>query len=84
MKKSQIPPVPVAYPGLVGGIGDLLETSRHTAARTVNSLMTATYWEIGRRIVEFEQGGKKRAGYGDELLQKLAFDLTAHFGKGLS
>jgi hypothetical protein len=42
MKKSPLPPVPVAYPGLVGGIGELLETSRHTAARTVNSLMTAT------------------------------------------
>jgi predicted nuclease of restriction endonuclease-like (RecB) superfamily len=84
MKKSPLSSVPVAYPGLVGGIGELLETSRHTAARTVNSLMTATYWEIGRRIIEFEQGGKKRAGYGKELLKRLANDLTARFGKGLS
>ena len=84
MKKSPLPPASVAYPGLVGGIGELLETSRHTAARTVNSLMTATYWEIGRRIIEFEQGGKKRAGYGEELLKRLATDLTARFGKGLS
>ena len=72
------------YPGLIGGIGALLETSRHTAARAVNSLMTATYWEVGRRIVEFEQGGKKRASYGEELLKRLAVDLTARFGRGFS
>ncbi|MDB6136808.1 MAG: hypothetical protein JWM59_5051 [Verrucomicrobiales bacterium] len=73
-----------AYPGLVGGIGDLIQSSRHAAARTVNSLMTATYWEVGRRIVEFEQGGDKRASYGDELLTRLAGDLTARFGRGFS
>ncbi len=84
MKKSPLSPVLAAYPGLIGGIGALLETSRHTAARTVNSLMTATYWEVGRRIVEFEQGGKKRAGYGEELLKRLATDLTARFGQGFS
>ncbi|MBL9189182.1 MAG: DUF1016 family protein [Opitutaceae bacterium] len=78
------PVVPITYPRLVGGIGSLLETSRHTAARAVNSLMTATYWEIGRRIVEFEQGGKKRADYGEELLKRLAADLTARFGRGFS
>ncbi len=73
-----------AYPGLIGGIGTLLETARHASARAVNSLMTATYWEVGRRIVEFEQGGKKRAGYGEELLKRLAVDLTARFGRGFS
>ncbi|MCX6954779.1 MAG: PDDEXK nuclease domain-containing protein [Verrucomicrobia bacterium] len=76
--------VPAAYTGLIGGIGKLLESSRGTTARAVNSLMTATYWEVGRRIVEFEQGGKERAGYGEELLKRLAEDLTAHFGKGFS
>ena len=52
------------YGGLIGGIAELLEAARRNAARTVNALMTATYWEIGRRIVEFEQQGKDRAGYG--------------------
>jgi len=42
-------------------IVSLLESARRTAARNVNSLMTASYWEIGRRIVEFEQGGQERA-----------------------
>ena len=46
--------------------------------------MTATYWEVGRRIVEFEQRGKKRAEYGDELLKRLAVDLTARMGRGFS
>jgi predicted nuclease of restriction endonuclease-like (RecB) superfamily len=44
--------------------------------------MTATYWEMGRRIVEHEQGGAKRAAYGKELIQRLARDLTARFGRG--
>jgi predicted nuclease of restriction endonuclease-like (RecB) superfamily len=72
------------YGGLIGDIAELLEASRRIAARTVNALMTATYWEIGRRIVEFEQRGKKRAEYGEELLQRLAQDLTARFGRGFS
>lgn len=46
--------------------------------------MTATYWEIGRRIVEFEQGGRSRAEYGDELLKRLAADLTAKAGRGFA
>ena len=74
----------VEYGGLIGGIGELLEAARRNAARAVNALMTATYWEIGRRTVEFEQRGKKRAEYGEELLQRLAQDLTARFGRGFS
>jgi predicted nuclease of restriction endonuclease-like (RecB) superfamily len=46
--------------------------------------MTATYWEIGRRIVEFEQGGEKRAEYGEGLMARLADDLTTRFGRGFS
>jgi predicted nuclease of restriction endonuclease-like (RecB) superfamily len=72
------------YRGLIGGIAELLEASRRTTARTINALMTATYWEIGRRIVEFEQGGRARAEYGEELLQRLAKDLSARFGRGFS
>src|SRR6266513_4352566 len=70
------------YGGLIGGIAELLETSRRTAARAVNALMTATYWEIGRRIVEFEQQGEERAGYGEQLLAQLSADLTSKFERG--
>jgi predicted nuclease of restriction endonuclease-like (RecB) superfamily len=62
----------------------LLESARHAAARSVNALMTASYWEIGRRIVEFEQGGQSRAEYGEALLLRLATDLSARFGRGFS
>jgi predicted nuclease of restriction endonuclease-like (RecB) superfamily len=85
-KKSQglVPSGPGEYGGLVTGIADLLEQARRGAARAVNSILTATYWEIGRRIVEFEQGGEARAEYGEELLKRLAEDLTARFGRGFS
>ncbi len=46
--------------------------------------MTATYWEMGRRIVEYEQGGQERADYGEELLKKLSCDLMKRFGRGFS
>lgn len=70
------------YVGLVSSVGELLEQARRTSARTVNAILTATYWEIGRRIVEFEQEGKRKAGYGEGLLEQLSIDLRAKFGKG--
>jgi predicted nuclease of restriction endonuclease-like (RecB) superfamily len=72
------------YSSLLGGVSELLESARRASARAVNALMTATYWEVGRRIVEFEQGGEKRAEYGEEVLKRLADDLTARFGRGFS
>jgi hypothetical protein len=83
-KKTISKPPSEEYGGLIGGIAELLEAARRTAARTVNALMTATYWEIGRRIVEFEQQGAARAGYGEQILSKLSHDLTARFGRGFS
>lgn len=70
------------YETLHSGIVELLESARRLAARSVNALMTATYWEIGRRIIEAEQGGKERAEYGEKLIVRLAKDLTARFGRG--
>ena len=52
-----IPATPQDYSGLHGAIVALLEAGRREAARSINARMTAVYWEIGRRIVEFEQGG---------------------------
>lgn len=80
--KKPAPPATVIYAGLIGGIGVLLEAARRASARSVNAFMTATYWEIGRRIVEFEQGGAKRAGYGEVVVERLARDLTSRFGRG--
>ena len=72
------------YSALVKDLNGLLESARRAAARTVNAVMTATYWEIGRRIVEFEQGGEKQAEYGAEPLETLAANLTRRFGRGFS
>lgn len=83
-KKAAPPAATVEYTGLLSGVSELLEAARRASARTVNAFMTATYWEIGRRIVEVEQGGEKRAEYGEELLQRLAQDLSAKFGRGFS
>ncbi|WP_027820674.1 PDDEXK nuclease domain-containing protein [Paraburkholderia bannensis] len=63
-------------------IASVVESARSTAARSVNALMTATYWEIGRRIVEFEQGGEVRAAYGEALIRRLGTDLSGRFGRG--
>ncbi len=81
-EKNQL--VSESYEGLLHGVLYLLEAARKTSARSVNAIMTAAYWEIGRRIVEHEQAGRKRANYGEALMEKLAADLTARFGRGFS
>ena len=73
-----------AYGDLVGGIADMLEPARRASARAVNAFMTATYWEIGRRIVEHEQRGKERADYGDALIERLSIDPSARFTRGFA
>lgn len=88
-KSKPSAPVPaeiggVAYDAALAGISDLLARARRAAARSVNSLLAATYWEVGRRIVEFEQRGKARAEYGERLWERLAEDLTARHGRGFS
>src|SRR5579862_2477399 len=80
-KKATLVP---GYDAILSDIAGLLESARRGAARTVNTIMTATYWQIGRRIVEYEQRGKHRAAYGAALLHTLSVDLTAHFGRGFS
>lgn len=74
----------LAYTNALTEILGLMQQARHAAARSVNSIMTATYWEIGRRIVEYEQGGAQRAGYGEYLMKRLAADLTSQLGRGFS
>ena len=46
--------------------------------------MTASYWEIGRRIVEAELKGKRRAGYGEQLIVRLPSDFSQQFGRGFT
>ena len=57
------------YDSILSGVVELLKQSRRLTARSINAIMTATYWEIGRRIVEIEQKGEERAEYGEKLLE---------------
>ena len=72
------------YQGVFGDVSNIIDAARESAARSVNAAMTAAYWLIGRRIVEFEQSGAERAEYGAALLERLAADLTGRFGRGFS
>ena len=72
------------YFNLIDNIGSLLEQARKDVYYAVNKILVKTYWEIGRKIVEFEQSGKERAEYGGGLLDSLSKDLTASYGRGFS
>ena len=65
-------------------IHDLLHKARQNIISNVNSTMTKTYFLIGKRIVEEEQDGNKRAEYGKNLIKMLSEKLTKEFGKGFS
>lgn len=62
----------------------LLQSARNKVVSTINQTMVLTYFEIGRKIVEEEQGGKKRADYGKKVIKELSKVLTKEFGKGFS
>ncbi len=70
------------YGSILGDISGVIDAARKSAARSVNSVMTAAYWLVGRRIVESEQKGEKRAAYGEDLLERLSSDLGKRYGRG--
>jgi len=80
-RRAAAPP-PVKYGVFRDDVALLIEQARQRATRAVNSVMTATYWLVGRRIVEFEQEGRRRAAYGAAVVERLAHDLTTRFGRG--
>ncbi|MBO4119576.1 DUF1016 family protein [Cupriavidus gilardii] len=79
---SPLPPSRPDYEAVCTDVVRLVQAAREGAARSVNAWMTATYWLIGRRIVESEQGGKRRAAYGAGLLKRLSEELSRRFGRG--
>jgi predicted nuclease of restriction endonuclease-like (RecB) superfamily len=83
-KKKKLLDTRSGYKHLSSSIRLLIEKARRQTARSINAILTATYWEIGRRIVEYEQAGKTRAEYGSALLDRLSKDLTSRYGKGFS
>ena len=63
---------------------DLIQQARRSIEKSINTAMVVTYYEIGRRIIEQEQQGEKRAQYGKRILQGLSDYLTENLGKGFS
>ena len=72
------------YQSVFGDASRIVDAAKRSAARSVNAVMTAAYWLIGRYIVEFEQSGEERAEYGVALIERLSIDLTKRFGRGFS
>jgi predicted nuclease of restriction endonuclease-like (RecB) superfamily len=86
-KKPTKPIVAVPAKELAGvyeRIREILESARSHVARTVNTTQVVANWLIGREIVEDEQHGRKRAGYGDALLAEISRKLSKDFCKGWS
>lgn len=71
-------------PDFIQEIKQIVTHARQTAYAAINSAMVEAYWQLGKRIVEEEQQGKERAGYGKQLVKMLSEELTAEFGKGFS
>jgi len=69
---------------LYSRVRQILEATRNGLARTVNTTQVIANWLVGREIVEEEQKGKRRAGYGERVLADLAERLLADFGAGYS
>ena len=80
--KTTRPPKADDYDRLLGDISQVFTAARSASVRTVNAIMTAAYWVTGLRVVEYEQGGARRAEYGVQLLQRLTVDLTSRHGRG--
>lgn len=74
----------LTLPKLYNDICGIIERGRQQAYAAVNRSMIDTYWNIGKRIVEEEQQGKERAGYGEEIISNLSRQLTHRYGKGFS
>jgi predicted nuclease of restriction endonuclease-like (RecB) superfamily len=73
-----------AYRELVARISQTFDQGRAQALGAINRQLIDTYWQVGRHIVEFEQGGEVRAEYGTALLDTLSHDLRLRHGKGFS
>ncbi len=72
------------FQSIINDSAGLIDEARRCAVRSVNAIMTAAYWQVGRFVVEFEQAGEKRAEYRTALIERLATVLTDRFGRGFS
>ncbi|MEM8528458.1 MAG: DUF1016 N-terminal domain-containing protein [Bacteroidota bacterium] len=75
---------PASPSNLLQKIRSLIQEARQRVVQQINYTMVYTYYEIGRQIVEEEQGGKERAAYAKEVLKQLSEQLSKEFGRGFS
>jgi predicted nuclease of restriction endonuclease-like (RecB) superfamily len=75
---------PESLSSLLTEVRQLIQSARRSVSTVVDTFQVMTNFEIGRRIVEHEQKGAKRAAYGAELLKELSARLTEEFGSGFS
>ncbi len=75
---------PIKRESYLDAASSVIRNARSAVARSVNLTMVYAYFEIGRIIVEEEQGGEKRAEYGKQIIKRLSMQLTKEFGKGYS
>lgn len=68
----------------VDEIKSIMESARNQAANNLNNIMIATYWRLGKSIVENEQNGELKAQYGQRIISELSKRLTIELGKGYS
>ena len=69
---------------LYNEVREIIASARQSAVRSVDFCRVQMYWSIGKRILETEQEGKERAGYGSYLLKNLAKKLEPEYGSGFS
>ncbi len=70
------------YSSILKDIKNIIAKARYNTFTAINTEMLKAYFEIGRKIVEEEQKGGKRAGYGERLLELISEELTEEFGRG--
>jgi predicted nuclease of restriction endonuclease-like (RecB) superfamily len=69
---------------LLARIRQIWDSARTQAVRSVNTAHVCANWLIGQQIVQAEQGGQRRAGYGKALLKTLSVQLASEYGSGFS
>lgn len=77
-KSKNLPQKLEGYDTLLKDIQSILQRGLSKAYQAVDNLKVQTYWQIGERIIRAELAHKERAGYGEELIKRLAFDLSIH------
>lgn len=74
----------MVQPNIINDVQLIIRQAQHTAYQSINKAMVEAYWLVGKRIVEEEQHGEAKAGYGKGLLKKLSEEPGKEFGKGFS